>query len=96
MAAMVWPPTASENVENVAVPPDTAPLPSVAAPSLKVTLPPGVPEAGDVAVTVAVKVTDCPNALGVADEPSEVLVPPWFTVCDRLDEVEVVKFTSPA
>ena len=51
-------PTASAEVVKVAVPPDTLPVPSVVAPSLNVTVPVGVPEAGDVTATVAVKVTD--------------------------------------
>ena len=43
---------------NVATPPDSVPVPSVVAPSLNVTVPVGVPEAGVVTDTVAVKVTD--------------------------------------
>ena len=50
---MLCVPTIKEDVLYVAVPPDSEPVPSVAAPSLKVT----VPVAAD-GVTVAVKVTD--------------------------------------
>jgi hypothetical protein len=50
-----WFPTERLEVESVAIPPLTVPLPSVAAPSKKVTVPETVE--GD---TVAVKVTDCP------------------------------------
>jgi hypothetical protein len=45
-------------VVNVAEPPDRVPVPSVLAPSMKVTVPVGVPEPGATAETVAVKVTD--------------------------------------
>jgi hypothetical protein len=51
-------PTDSALVLNVAVPPLSVPVPIVVRPSLKVTLPLGVPAPGAVALTVAVKVTD--------------------------------------
>src|SRR5206468_11284627 len=44
-------------------------------PSLKVTFPVGVPEPGLLAVTVAVKVTDCPDTDGLAEELTPVVVP---------------------
>src|SRR5437867_3862160 len=43
-------------------------------PSLKVTFPAGLPEPGLLAVTVAVKVTDCPNTDGLAEELADVVV----------------------
>ena len=49
---------------KVAVPPLSVPVPRMVAPSSKVTLPVGVPVAGLMAVTVAVKVTDCPKTEG--------------------------------
>src|SRR5262249_58374545 len=48
-------------------------VPSVAAPSKKVTVPVGVPDPDG--VTVAVKVTDCPNTEGLTDEVTDVVVP---------------------
>ena len=52
-------PAVSEEVEKVVCPvPSKVPLPMTLAPSLKSTLPVGVPEAGGLAATVAVKVTD--------------------------------------
>ena len=45
-------------VEKVAWPPLSVPVPSVAAPSLNVTVPVGVPVPGEFTVTVAVNVTD--------------------------------------
>ena len=77
---MVCAPTASAEVWNVAMPLDSVPVPSVLAPSLNVTVPVGAPEAGAVTETVAVKVTDCPDTLGLADGASAVVVAPWFTV----------------
>jgi len=71
----------------------SAPVPSVVAPSLKVTLPVGVPAA--VEVTVAVKVTDWPLADGFTEEVSAVDVVP-FTVCVSTDEVLPAKLVSPA
>ena len=50
--------TDNEVVVKVAVPPLSVPVPNVVAPSLKVTVPVGVPEAGAGTATVAVKVTD--------------------------------------
>ena len=42
----------------------SVPVPKVAAPSLKVTIPSGVPLPGATGLTVAVKVTDCPATDG--------------------------------
>src|SRR6266581_3587447 len=63
-------------------------------PSLKVTFPAGVPAPGLLAVTVAVKVTDCLNTDGLAEELADVVVP-YFTVCVSLEEVLPLKFASP-
>jgi hypothetical protein len=52
----------------------------VVAPSLKVTVPLGVPLPDAVALTVAVNVVVCPKAVGLVDEANAVLVPDWFTV----------------
>jgi len=59
-AVMEWVLTERLKIANVATPPTpTVEEPSVVAPSLKVTVPVGVP-APVVTETVAVKVTDCP------------------------------------
>src|SRR5213080_4273274 len=63
-------------------------------PSMKVTLPAGVPAPGLLAVTVAVKVTDCLNIDGLAEELADVVVP-YFTVCVSLEEVLPLKLASP-
>jgi hypothetical protein len=72
-AVIVWLPTARVVVLNAACPlPFTATFEaSVVAPSVKVTVPVGMP-APD--VTVAVNVTDCPNVDGLGAELTEVEV----------------------
>ena len=65
----------SVEVTKVAVPLLSAPVPKVVAPSLKVTVPVGVPAPGADAVTVAVKVTDCPKTDGLAEEETVVALP---------------------
>jgi hypothetical protein len=50
-------------------------------PSLKVTVPVGVPLPGGTAVTVAVNVTVWPDTEGLDDELSAVLLASVFTVC---------------
>src|SRR6185437_13053006 len=78
---MEWEPTASVPVDKDAWPLALrVPVPSVAAPSLKVTVPVGVPVAGAVAATVAVRVTDCPNTEGLADEATVLAVLPLATM----------------
>jgi hypothetical protein len=68
-------PTARAVVAKVALPAETATFDAnVVAPSVKVTVPVGVPP---VEVMVAVKVTDDPDADGFADELNAVLVAPW-------------------
>ena len=54
---MLWLATERAAAEKVATPPERVPVPRVAAPSLKVTVPDGTPAPGPTAVTVAVKVT---------------------------------------
>ena len=58
-AVMVWMPTVRLSVLMVACPePSRVLIPSIVAPSMKVTFPVGVPAPGGTAETVAVKVTD--------------------------------------
>src|SRR6266566_4029608 len=69
-------PTASVLVTNIAWPePSRVPVPRGLEPSLKVTVPVGVPAPGLFAVTVAVKVTGCPDTEGLAEEVTPVVVP---------------------
>jgi len=81
-------------VAKVATPPEpTVPVPIAVDPSLKVTVPVGVPEE---AVTVAVKVTDCVGAEGLSDDVRVVelvnCATTWLTVFD----VEPLKEPAPA
>ena len=79
---MVCAPTLKPDVLNVATP-DTfsAPVPSVVAPSLNVTVPVAVPVAGATTLTVAVNVTGCPNTDGFSEEANAVELEPAPTVC---------------
>lgn len=84
-------------VVYVACPPLMVPVPNVAAPSLKVTVPETVPAPGAVMLTVAVNVTDCPKTDGFCDETTEVVVLALFTVCVKADEFVLGrKLLSPA
>src|SRR5438093_6178598 len=92
-ALIEWEPTASVLVTNVAWPePFSVPVPRVLEPSLKVTVPVGVPAPGLFAVTVAAKVTGCPNTdHGWTEEVSPVVVPGSVVVVVDADVVvEVV------
>ena len=93
---MVWEPTASAAVVNVALPLATGPLPSAVVPSMKFTLPVAAPAVDAPAETVAVKVIDCPNADGVTEELTAVVVATLLTTWVRAWlEVLVVKLASP-
>ncbi len=54
-----------------------------------------VPEAGAVAVTVAVKVTVTPVLEGLSDDTTLVVVAPWLTVCVKGADVLGAKLMSP-
>jgi len=82
---MEWVPAVKLEVANVAVPPLTFAVPSVAAPSRKVTVP--VAPAGE---TVAVKVTACPKVDGLRLEATPVVVFALLTLCDTAAEVLVL------
>ena len=72
LAKMVWLPVASDEVVKVATPLTTVTFEAkVVAPSVKVTLPTGVPPE---LVTVAVKVTLCPCDVGFDEEVTLVEV----------------------
>ena len=59
---------------------------------MKVTVPVGEPL---VALTVAVKVTDCPKTAGFCEEAKVVVVPCLLTVWVSVAEVFVRKLPSP-
>jgi hypothetical protein len=82
-------------VANVAVPPLREFVDRAVAPSLKVTVPVGVPLPGEAALTVAVNVTDCPKTVGLVELLSAVVLLSWLTVCVSADDVLVLKLPSP-
>src|SRR2546430_1181322 len=64
------------------------------APSLKVTVPVGMPMAGLTALSVAVNVIDCPNTDGFTDEITAATLLPLLTVWVRVAEVLALKLPS--
>jgi hypothetical protein len=91
------PPEALNDALHVAWPPLSAFAPQpviVVPPSLKFTVPVGVPDPGATALTVAVKVIDWPVTEGFADEATVVVVSALFTLCVSVDEVDALKFAS--
>src|ERR1700680_1084423 len=98
MAVMLWLPAPAEVTAQVAMPASIAWLTQPAMltpPSWKSTVPVGVPEPGALAVTVAVKVTLCPDAEGLTDELNAVVVTAWLTTCVSGAEVLGLKLASP-
>jgi len=89
---MEWNPCDSVEVVNFALPLLSVPVPRVVEPSLKVTVPMGVPPPD---VTVAVKVTAAPSVDGFREEANAVELVACFTVCVSTDEVLVAKFVVP-
>jgi len=76
---------------NVTAPPLSVPPPKFEDPFLKVAVPVGVPP---VDVTMAVKVTACPDVDGFRDEPSAVELVACSTVCSSAEEVLLAKSAS--
>src|ERR1700737_3283995 len=96
---MVLVPTGSELVAGlVAVPPlNRAGLPRLTPPKKNWTVPVGVPVPGAMALTVAVKVTDCPNTDGLAEDAVTVVADEaWVTVTTTGDETLPLKWPSPS
>ena len=81
---------------NVAVPVTSrVPVPSVVLPTLKLTVPVGVPPFNEVTVTIAVNVTSWPTLDGFGAELSKVAVVPLSTVCVSVADVLPAYCTSP-
>jgi len=74
--------------------PSTGAVPNIVAPSLKVTVPPGVPLPQPFTATAAVKVTAWPKLLGLMELTSVVLVASLFTPWGA-DPDEALKSASP-
>jgi hypothetical protein len=62
---------------------------------MKVTVPVAVPDPGELAATVAVKVTLWPKTEGRDDDVTFVVVPAWLTVWLRAGETLPVKLLLP-
>jgi hypothetical protein len=77
-------PTGRVVVLKVATPPLSVPVPSVVLPSVKVTVPVGVPAPGELALTVAVSVTAWPKTAEVGEVLSAVVVAARLTVSVRV------------
>src|SRR6516164_6764232 len=92
---MTWLPAASEEVAKVALPEFNVVVPSVVAPSKKVTVPVGVPDPGATALTVAVNVTDCPRADGFTDDITTVALLFLLLVGGRVKLVTFVPQSAP-
>ena len=75
---MLCAPNPNVDVVKVATPPLMVEAPSVIVPSLKVTVPVGVPVVDE--LTVAVNVTACPTLEGFAEDIRTVLVPAGWTI----------------
>ncbi len=80
---------------KVAWPPLSGLVANAVEPSLKVTVPVGVPLPEPEALTVAVKVTTCPYTDGLAEEARAVVLPDLLTVWLRVEEVLPLKLSSP-
>ena len=92
----VWLAAANADVEKVAWPPAIVPVPSVVAPSLKLTVPVGVPVPGETGLMVAVKTTAWPNTVGLVEEVRVVVLLNGLTTWLKAGVlVLVLKLVSP-
>ena len=92
---MLCVPANNEEVVNVAVPPlRVTGEPRLAPPSWNCTVPVGVAEL-PATLTVAVKVTACPEMEGLVEAATTVFVPAWFTACATVPLL-LRKLPSPA
>jgi hypothetical protein len=88
--------TESELVTNVATPdPFNVPVLSVAAPSLNVTVPLGVPVPGLAALIIAVNATACPQTDRFNEEVTTAADADLFTVCVNVGDVLPLNFPYP-
>ena len=89
-------PIVRAEVVQFAVPPETASVvQTVAAPSLNVTVPPGVATPGPLTLTFAVNVTGAPVSLVVGEELATVVVAAVVTNCVIAEDVDALVFVSP-
>ena len=91
-AVIEWLATDKVEVLKVALPPLSVPVPSEVDPSLKVTVPVGVPPLD---VTVAVNFTEAPNVDGFSEDVTDVELVAALTVCVSTAEVLPPKSVLP-
>ena len=70
-------------------------VPRFARPSRNVTVPVGVPEPGEVALTVAVALTCWPKTLGFGERFTVTVGTSKFTICENGEELFALKLLSP-
>jgi len=90
---MEWVPLGSFELVKVAFPLLSVRVPNTVVPSLKLTLPAGMPEVDD--FTVAVNVTDRPRVEGFFELTTDVEVGALFTVCNTAAEVLPARVALP-
>src|SRR2546425_944240 len=90
LTVIAWLPTLRAEVVSVAVPLLGGAVPSGLVPSLKVTVPVGMPAPGATAPTLAVNVTAWPSTDGLAEDTTVVVVAAWLTICVKLPAVLVL------
>src|SRR2546428_6233474 len=93
---MEWEPAKSDDVVNVAWPETRLLVASAVVPSLKVTVPVGVPLPGATALTVAVNVTELLTTEGLSDEVTVFVVLALATVMAGLVSVLELSASSGA
>ena len=77
---------------KLATPEESVLLPSVLAPDFKMTVPVGAPPLD---VTVAVKITEAPNVLGLIEDVTAIVATALFTVCVCVDDMLPRKLLLP-
>jgi hypothetical protein len=90
-----WVPATKVEVLNVAAPELRVIVANEVVPSLKVTVPLGVPAPGATAVTVAVNPTAWPAQDGLREDTKATEVFALLTVCVKTGEVLLLKALSP-
>src|SRR5205809_1415734 len=92
---MEWEPAKSDDVVNVAWPERRLLVASGVVPSLKVTVPVGVPLPGETALTVAANVTELLTTEGLRDEVTVFVVLALATVWVSVEDVLGLKLAWP-
>src|ERR1700682_6299460 len=93
---MTWLPTPNEATVRLAFPAwSSVAWPSSVGPSVKLTVPDGVPDPPPEAATITGKTTFCPKTAGLGTAASTATVELLLTVCVPAADVEARKLGSP-